>query len=120
MFGLFSTMFSGAKNEEQIASSDQDQNETTSGVETENIEVLELEWSLELGEMTCPKVAGEIEQLNKNLKEVEKRWRLPTIHELQVKFGRNFLDYWSKENYPSLESNDDITVEKLILIREVA
>jgi len=71
----------------------------------ESIETQKLEWGPELGQMSWDKAIKEIEQLNNNLKDGEKPWRLPTTKELLDESKKNVLNrtsflgdnYWSAD-----------------------
>ncbi len=63
---------------------------------TQGIERAEtaIEWAVEMGAMTWTEVEEKLEELNSQLKEGEKSWRLPTKSELAEAFsGENLVDF---------------------------
>jgi hypothetical protein len=74
----------------------------------ENIESSKLEWGADLGEMSWYTGEEEIAKLNGNLSEEEKKWRFPTVEELQAEFkktnskpaGFESENYWSGATDP--------------------
>lgn len=67
----------------------------------ENIESSKLEWGPDLGEMSWDEAQTKIAELNTELTEGEKLWRLPTTTELEKEFknstGFSETNYWSSE-----------------------
>jgi hypothetical protein len=78
-------------------------------LKNENVDISKLEWGIDLGRISWNDAQAKIAELNKNLAEEEKLWRLPTRYELVAEFKKTgstpagFEDryYWSNNTGPS-------------------
>ena len=78
------------------------------GLKPETIEKPKLEWGPDLGQMSWNEAQVKIAELNANLAEGEKPWRLPTVEELETEFKKTNSTpfgfrpdaYWSGDSVP--------------------